>query len=119
MIRITETLSTEAGDFDATVEIERRHMLHGDGWYARLETATHVYHVSRYDDEDAWIIDGLWLRANSFPIYHNGDGSRCTRLSVITQESAIDALDRAARLERARRAAELADTAAATSRAIR
>jgi hypothetical protein len=39
MIRITETLSTEAGDFDATVEIERRHMLHGDGWYARLETA--------------------------------------------------------------------------------
>lgn len=80
-----------------SVDVMRReHLLHGDGLRAILLTDDHALHVSRYPDEDAWIVDGLWRRANSYPVFVNGAGSRCTMLKVVADEYAVALLDQTA-----------------------
>ena len=55
--------------------------------------------VSRYHDEKYWVVDAAF-RANGFPIFSNGTGSRCTAIQTLTPEHAA-ALDDRLALERA------------------
>lgn len=82
---------------------ERRHLTYGDGYVATVEANGNILHVSRYDDEDEWTVDGLWRSANSFPVFHNGAGSRCTRRTVIVEPDIFAALNARAQSERVAR----------------
>jgi hypothetical protein len=48
--------------------------------------------VSRYHDEVAWVADCAF-RANGYPVFSNGTGSRCTAAQVLTDETIIADLD--------------------------
>lgn len=74
-------------------EFDRRHATYGDAFYARVATGTHTLHLSRYDTETEWVVDGVWVTANSYPVYHNGLGSRCTALRVVTEADLVAALN--------------------------
>lgn len=43
--------------------------------------------VSRYHDEDYWVADCAF-KANGFPIFSNGTGSRCTAIRTLAPEDA-------------------------------
>lgn len=47
--------------------------------------------VSRYHDEDYWVVDCAF-RANGFPVFSNGTGSRCIMVRALAPEDA-EALD--------------------------
>lgn len=61
------------------------------GWAADVTTASgDRLVVSKYDDETEWVADGFYRAEQSwFPVYWNGEGSRCTLLKAPT--SAIQA----------------------------
>jgi len=51
-----------------------------EGWAAEitLEAGDRII-VSKYDDEQKWIADGFYAAScDWFPVYWNGEGSRCT-----------------------------------------
>lgn len=48
--------------------------------------------VSRYHDEVAWVADCAF-RANGYPVFSNGSGSRVTLAQVLTDEDIIRDLD--------------------------
>lgn len=54
------------------------------GWYAKVEEGDETLHLSRWDGEDRWIVDGRFRR--SLPIFHNGVGSRATLLEPASVE---------------------------------
>lgn len=88
--------TTTSGDTFEILSLDHRHLLHGDGFAGRVNVGAHTLYVSRYDTEHEWIVDGLWRTANSFPIFHNGDGSRCTMLRAVADPFVVAALDAAA-----------------------
>lgn len=67
------------------------------GWEAVIEEGAFRYYLSRLDGEGRWVIDGKWAGAR--PVFHNGWGSRATRLTFATvpMEAALRA--RVAELE--------------------
>lgn len=48
--------------------------------------------VSRYFDEDYWVADSAF-RANGFPVFSNGVGSRVTTAQIIVNEDVVSALN--------------------------
>jgi hypothetical protein len=58
------------------------------GWEAVAEVQEdgHAFtlYLSRLDGESRWVIDGKWAGAR--PVFHNGWGSRCTRLTFPSPE---------------------------------
>jgi hypothetical protein len=86
------------------MKVENMKREKADGWYADtsedLLTASFTlgdlrYGISRYAHEDHWVADSLF-KANGFPVFCNGKGSRCTALHIIDDVSAIALLDEAA-----------------------
>lgn len=47
-----------------------------------------VIMVSRYDDEDYWVLDAQFS-ANGFPVFSNGEGSRCTAARTLRSDHEI------------------------------
>lgn len=80
------TLSGRPAFFSATVEL-------GDGVRVGDEIR-----VSRYDGESSWIVDGQWKGESVFPIFWNGEGSRCTALVTLSDAVVAAELDRLADL---------------------
>jgi hypothetical protein len=76
--------------------MRRGHLPLGEGFSGVLDTDVHSLHVTRYDDEERWIVDAVWVRENSYPLFANGEGSRCTALRAVVDEDAIRLLDEAA-----------------------
>jgi hypothetical protein len=52
------------------------------GWEAVVEEGPFTYYLSRLDGEGRWVIDGKWAGARA--VFHNGWGSRSTRLTYAT-----------------------------------
>jgi hypothetical protein len=66
----------------------------GEGWAAEVASDAGRLVVSKYDDEQRWIAVGFYAPScDWFPVYWNGEGSRCTLLKVPTDEvqTALDA----------------------------
>lgn len=50
--------------------------------------------VSRWAGEELFVVDGYYSPAcDWFPVFWNGEGSRCTRYRVVTDAAAIVALE--------------------------
>jgi hypothetical protein len=73
--------------------LEHGPMMYGSGWSAHVETDAHRLGVSRYDDEQVWTVDSLIVLANGYPVWVNGQGSRCALSSPVNDvvQAALDA----------------------------
>lgn len=73
--------------------VEYGEMIHGPGWSAIVETADARFGVSRYDVEDRWTKDSHILLRNGYPVFVNGQGSRCSarRFASDRMAAALDA----------------------------
>ena len=54
------------------------------------------FSVSRYATESDWIVDAYSTPDSIMPVFSHGSGARYTKLTVITDQSMIDAVNRAA-----------------------
>lgn len=72
---------------DFTAKQINRGLLSSDFQDAHVATVTFdtgdVFGVSRFHDEDQWIVDSA-IRANSFPVFVHGEGSRVTNLYTLS-----------------------------------
>lgn len=74
-------------------EVRHVALMYGrSGWRATILTPDYRLGVSRYDGDTDWVVDSQWMRRNNFPVFHYGEGSRCSVLTLVRDAGMVAAL---------------------------